>query len=83
MFKQILIALFAIFVTFAAAHEHHHGHKSSVVKSGLKSNKMKVEAITWDCTYKCSVYNTCLMKGAWNGDITKCGSEPAGCQCVW
>jgi hypothetical protein len=81
MFKQLLIALFAILVTFVAAHEHNHGH--SVVKNALNVNKQKVQEVTWECTYKCSVYNTCLMKGAWNGDISKCGSEPAGCQCVW
>jgi len=81
MFKQLLIALFALLVTFAAAHEHKHGH--SVVKTALNVNKQMVQGITWECTYKCSVYNTCLMKGAWNGDVTKCGSEPAGCQCVW
>ena len=39
--------------------------------------------ITWNCTYRCSVYNTCMVKGAWNGDTSKCGAEPAGCQCVW
>ena len=82
MFKQLLIALFAIFVTFVSAHEHNHGH-TSVVKTALIGGKQKVQGITFECTYKCSVYNTCLMKGAWNGDITKCGSEPAGCQCVW
>ena len=39
--------------------------------------------VTFDCTYRCGVYNTCMMKGAWNGDTTKCGSMPSGCKCIW
>ena len=39
--------------------------------------------ISWNCTYRCGIWNTCMVKAAWNGDTTKCGSEPAGCQCVW
>ena len=82
MFKFIVAAIFAIFVTLSAAHEHNHGH--STVKANLERNKMiKVQEITFECTYRCSVYNTCLMRGAWNGDISGCGAEPAGCQCVW
>ena len=38
---------------------------------------------TWDCTYRCGVWNTCQVKGAWNGDTSKCGAEPSGCKCVW
>ena len=39
--------------------------------------------VTWDCTYRCGVWNTCQMKGAWNGDTTKCGPMPSGCKCIW
>ena len=39
--------------------------------------------VTFECTYRCGVWNTCMMKGAWNGDTSKCGTEPAGCKCVW
>jgi hypothetical protein len=83
MLKTLFVALFAFFVALTAAHEHHHEHHHPTVKKAMEHNKIKVQEITFDCTYRCTIYNTCMMKGALNGDITKCGEEPPGCQCVW
>ncbi len=48
-----------------------------------ESSLMQNPKVTWDCTYRCGIWNTCMMKGAWNGDTTKCGSMPSGCKCIW
>ncbi|TNV75110.1 hypothetical protein FGO68_gene1408 [Halteria grandinella] len=71
MFKHLLLALFAL-LFLASAHEHTHTQSA-----------MKLQGFSLECTFKCSKYNACMLKGAWNGDISQCGEEPAGCKCVW
>lgn len=55
----------------------------SMVKSFLEANKIKVNEITFECTYRCSLWNTCVIKGMLNGDSSNCGPEPANCVCRW
>ena len=54
--------------------------RNTVADDASPSN---VEEVTFECTYRCGIWNTCMMKGAWNGDYSGCGTEPAECQCVW
>ena len=57
-------------------------HKAHGVASYFKNHGKhhhKVREITFECTYNCSIWNTCRISGAINGDLTKCGPEPAGC----
>jgi hypothetical protein len=51
-------------------------------ENGPASLVMKPQ-ITFECTYRCSVWNTCMVSGAINGNTAGCGAEPAGCDCVW
>ena len=55
----------------------------SIANSTNPTSFLVKPQISWSCTYRCSVYNTCMVKGAWAGDTSNCGSEPADCQCVW
>ena len=59
------------------------GGSKKTIESFLKNISASVKSISFSCTYRCSIWNTCQIKGAWNGDTTKCGEEPAQCQCVY
>ena len=99
MFRKVFafLALFAVIMSLATAkssHRHRHDDDDfevpargvdsmNMVKSFLEANKIKVNEITFECTYRCSLWNTCVIKGMLNGDSSQCGPEPANCVCRW
>ena len=72
---MIKIAILLALATVGLA-KHHHKHKTPQADPS-------VEDISFECTYRCGIWNTCMVRGAIIGNTAACGSEPSGCQCVW